>query len=622
MKKLILVFLLVISPNIFSQSYPHISELNGLEDSQGNTHLFYRYVYPSTSCWSKNIYHLDIVNNIDTFFIWDSGGPDPIYGGCEGDYVNDYEFFNNDPAKFIYAGYSLWIDPVALLRRYDGEIGLEAFGLNAIEISRQDENLVYVSAGDRFFKSSDGGYNFERNDSMQLIDESIISLGKYNDSHIYGINDSKLMRSENDGMSYEIVDDSEWLNNSKLFYDVDQSHIYGLSVKYNFSTQSYSSNIYVSNNNGDPFTWSTLIELDGKVWMTIDEINSGEIYYSQGKQIYKSIDYGNTFTLYKELDMKITGLYKKSSSNIIYASTPLKIYEITSDTIQVIKSLPIPEEVLNYYPLATGNHWVYSIYTNEGGNNIYWGDETRTIVDVPVNNFEPEVFLSVRKLINGEKDSTYIKVDSLSGKLYASSTEHGDYLFYENLLAEAGDTVCYEYNPVWNCQLVQPDSQFTGFGLNTTIKKYFPQAPGWYFGHSLVQGIGLYKVYNGDLTTYQSILKGCIIDGIIYGDTTTVGVEYEAPIANEFKLEQNFPNPFNPNTVISYRLPVTSNVTLNVYDILGNEIATLVNEEKPAGEYEVEFQSIVGSRQLTSGIYFYQLKAGSFIQTKKMILLK
>jgi len=85
-----------------------------------------------------------------------------------------------------------------------------------------------------------------------------------------------------------------------------------------------------------------------------------------------------------------------------------------------------------------------------------------------------------------------------------------------------------------------------------------------------------------------------------------------------FVLAQNYPNPFNPRTIISYRLPVTSSVTLKVYDVLGNEIASLVNEEKPAGEYEVEFDAT----GLPSETYFYQLKTGSFIQTKKMILIK
>ncbi len=89
-------------------------------------------------------------------------------------------------------------------------------------------------------------------------------------------------------------------------------------------------------------------------------------------------------------------------------------------------------------------------------------------------------------------------------------------------------------------------------------------------------------------------------------------------IPEEFKLYQNYPNPFNPTTVISYRLPVISNIALKVYDILGNEVATLVNEEKQPGVYEVEFDA----SSLASGIYLYHLKAGSFVQTIKMIVAK
>lgn len=86
----------------------------------------------------------------------------------------------------------------------------------------------------------------------------------------------------------------------------------------------------------------------------------------------------------------------------------------------------------------------------------------------------------------------------------------------------------------------------------------------------------------------------------------------------EFKLNQNYPNPFNPSTVISYQLPVSGMVTLKVYDILGNEVETLVEEEKPAGIHEVEFDA----SELTSGIYFYQMRVENYSSTKKMFLLK
>jgi len=89
-----------------------------------------------------------------------------------------------------------------------------------------------------------------------------------------------------------------------------------------------------------------------------------------------------------------------------------------------------------------------------------------------------------------------------------------------------------------------------------------------------------------------------------------------------YRMYQNYPNPFNPITTITFQIPKASFVTLKVYDVLGIEIATLVNEEKPTGSHEVEFQSAIGSWQLTSGMYFYQLKVGNYIQTKKMLLLK
>jgi len=105
--------------------------------------------------------------------------------------------------------------------------------------------------------------------------------------------------------------------------------------------------------------------------------------------------------------------------------------------------------------------------------------------------------------------------------------------------------------------------------------------------------------------------------------TYPVKVEEEKDLSIEFSLSQNYPNPFNPTTNIEFRIADFGFVSLKVYDVLGNEVATLVNEEKPAGEYTIEFT--VGqdsSPDIASGIYFYQLKAGSFIQTKKMVLMK
>jgi len=100
--------------------------------------------------------------------------------------------------------------------------------------------------------------------------------------------------------------------------------------------------------------------------------------------------------------------------------------------------------------------------------------------------------------------------------------------------------------------------------------------------------------------------------------TYTVSVTNEDELPTEFTLEQNYPNPFNPSTTISYQIPEISFVTLKVYDVLCNEVVTLVNKEKPTGSYEAEFNA----RTLPSGIYFYRLQSGPYVETKKMILMK
>ena len=108
------------------------------------------------------------------------------------------------------------------------------------------------------------------------------------------------------------------------------------------------------------------------------------------------------------------------------------------------------------------------------------------------------------------------------------------------------------------------------------------------------------------------------IPGLFTGDVIIVSAEDEEFIPIELALEQNYPNPFNPSTSIKYTINSGQFVSLKVYDIIGNEVATLVNSEKPSGVYMVEWNA----KGFTSGVYFYQLKTGSFVQTKKMILMK
>jgi enterochelin esterase family protein len=102
------------------------------------------------------------------------------------------------------------------------------------------------------------------------------------------------------------------------------------------------------------------------------------------------------------------------------------------------------------------------------------------------------------------------------------------------------------------------------------------------------------------------------------GDSVTVQVNYDQLVPTYYFLYQNYPNPFNPSTRISWQSPVGGHQTLKIFDVLGNEIVTLVDEYKPSGKYEVDFHA----SKLSSGVYFYQLKADSFIMTRKAVFLR
>jgi len=143
---------------------------------------------------------------------------------------------------------------------------------------------------------------------------------------------------------------------------------------------------------------------------------------------------------------------------------------------------------------------------------------------------------------------------------------------------------------------------------------------GLIFTHYTPQNSGLYSTDIGSIQIDDSNNKWIIHpDAIsVFNEDGITSVEIGDELPNNFTLLQNYPNPFNPNTKIRYSIPQYSNVIIKVYDILGNEIETLVNEEKPTGTFEITWYA----EGLPSGIYFYRLQAGSFVETKKMVLMK
>jgi hypothetical protein len=167
--------------------------------------------------------------------------------------------------------------------------------------------------------------------------------------------------------------------------------------------------------------------------------------------------------------------------------------------------------------------------------------------------------------------------------------------------------------------LVPPDSGITDVTLRRLQKFSVPVGETIFWENSRNGSI----VQQGTFTYDGGLIKVSSVK--VYKDSshlkifyTPVKVDEQKSQPLQFVLGQNYPNPFNPSTKIIWQSPVSSQQTLKIYDVLGNEVATLADEFKPAGRYEVEFNAT----SLPSGVYFYQLKAGEYVNTKKMILLK
>jgi hypothetical protein len=280
----------------------------------------------------------------------------------------------------------------------------------------------------------------------------------------------------------------------------------------------------------------------------------------------------------------------------------------------------IPENLI--LPIKPGNKWIYYeipyynkiLYTCTS-EEFFYKDKKYYLIEgrSPKDSYIGKSYFRV------DSNLTYYYIDE--NFLYDNANE---YNYYKGN-CKKGDkwsqqpwtNMQYPINPIYF--VVKDTSQKILFNEKATIKYIFVTDSSLLITHQYWSNkFGLVDLSDEEWGGYS--LAGCVIDGVAYGDTSfyTVDVNEEKDLPFTFALQQNFPNPFNPNTTIVYSIPEVSYVELKVYDILGNEVATLVNGEKSAGNYEVEFNA----NSLPSGIYFYQLKADGFVELKKMVLIK
>jgi len=272
--------------------------------------------------------------------------------------------------------------------------------------------------------------------------------------------------------------------------------------------------------------------------------------------------------------------------------------------------------------LSIGNKWFYQkTGWAHGGINLNASITFEVIGDTLIDNTTYAILLED---YIGENGHTHIyrfyEMADSSKTVMVYPCQQGigwvDEIFYDFSM-NIDDTIYYNGYSGYNTIIAKGDSIYwllnlQNLGLITSQCRF---GIGNINHINIAEYFGITSLYSEGLdNAYNWILMGAVIDGLTFGNTDLT----EEDILKLYSLEQNYPNPFNPTTKIKYQLPKISFVTIKVYDVLGKEISTLVNEEKPAGNYEVE---LTGDG-LPSGIYFYQLRAGNYIETKKMVLIK
>ncbi len=159
----------------------------------------------------------------------------------------------------------------------------------------------------------------------------------------------------------------------------------------------------------------------------------------------------------------------------------------------------------------------------------------------------------------------------------------------------------------------------TNGGDWTNLDHYVGQVPPTVYQYDLSEYAGEDSIYFlFHVMHWDANLNWLIDDIILYSDSTLVSLEDYLVIADQFQLHQNYPNPFNPITTIQYNLPERSNVQITIYNLLGRKVATLLSETQDTGSKSVRWDAT----NVASGVYFYQIRAGEFVQTRKMVMLK
>jgi hypothetical protein len=425
------------------------------------------------------------------------------------------------------------------------------------------------------------GQSYAQWQRSNLPDSVRVNTIKINDSFI-------IAGTDGDGIFVSTDDGENWTSSNRGLQD---TLIHTILILGNTIFAGTETGVSVSTDNGE--NWRSINSgLSGLgVWSL--EVSAGTagdttIFAGSWSGVYSSTDRGEHW--------KITGV---------------------SNTAAPVHSIVVFDRYV--YAATVGE----GIFLSRDNGLTWWNFYVRPYADdYPIPVFAPIYSIS---LFSGL--GTCILAGSIGSLYYGADTLFTADTSLAKRTKEAKPILCY---------VKRNDTLFTAVGGNLFKLSWgyvyirIPGIPG-FTPDRIIDSVVAYDAhrleipYLGDRTVYSLALNNAYIfagteDGIwrlsYPGTTTKVGRAQNVPAG--FVLEQNYPNPFNPTTVVSYRLPVVSNVTLKVCDVLGRTVATLVDERQTAGSHALQFDA----GDLPSGVYFYRFQAGSYSATKKLLLLK
>jgi hypothetical protein len=377
----------------------------------------------------------------------------------------------------------------------------------------------------------------------------------------------------------QVLEDS----NGNYILDSSNNRRFGLGFKGNWGSAT-NSNMYMSNNS---LVISNTVKQDTSV--NIGENNYAVVSYSNSSWNYPFVlDESHIYTFKIIIDgdsLDDNGgfniaLKKNNDPNTILLQKYIRnLTGNNPDTNAIEKILSSHTDRIN----SAFN--IMKDFSNKFNVPIFLGE-----FGIPIAQREPNTFKYFRNILDN------IIQDSFNWAYFDYREPHNNYVSVDANEITFGLFSGIDSTPqtATVCKIV--DGINTGITSDNLGKPYT-----YYYNKSLIDT--LIKILNG------SFVPTC--------NPVSLGIKKET-IPNKYNLEQNYPNPFNPTTIINYSVPKSGFVTIKVFDVLGREVTTILNENKPAGNYKVEFNA----NKLTSGVYFYRMESGSYSQTNKLILLK